>query len=476
MAPSPSPASAGLKIIVLDDDPTGSQSVHGCPLLLRWDPATLEQALHDPSPLLFLLSDTRSLEPRQAARRVDDICRALRTVLGEAPGEGGPGPWLLVSRGDSTLRGHFPLEIDRIAAALGPFDATLLVPAFLEGGRTTVEGVHLLDGEPVHRSAFAADGRFGYPTSHLPAWVEHKSGGQRRAETVQRITLAELEPEGHQALVERLLALHGNPVVVVDAQRPGQLAALARAIRAVQPLRRLLVQSAASLLQALAALPPQPLPPAELARLRRGPAPGAVLVGSHVPLSDQQLGHLLAEPACAGVELPVDRVLDAMRQRLPAPGSLPLPLAPEMESMVAEALQSLQAELLEQLRRAWTSGRTPVLFTSRGERLCCDTQERQHLSLALAGLMARIAVRLPPELAYLISKGGTTSQTLLRDGLALASVRLEGQLLPGLSMLRLPADHARFPRLPLLTFPGNLGVADTLHQAWRLMEPEGDRV
>lgn len=473
MAPWSSPALAGLKIIVLDDDPTGSQSVHGCPLLLRWDPTTLRRGLLDPSPLLFLLSDTRALEPDQAAERVTSICRSLREVLGEPPGESGPGSWLLVSRGDSTLRGHFPLEIDRIEVELGPFDATLLVPAFLEGGRTTVDGMHLLHGEPVHRSAFAADARFGYPTSDLPAWVEHKSGGERLAESVQQITLAELEPHGHQALVERLLALSGNPLVVVNAQRPEQLEALAQAVRAVLPARRLLVQSAASLLQSLAALPPQPLPPAGLARLRRGTAPGAVLVGSHVPLSDQQLGHLLAEPSCAGVELPVHRVLEAMRQRLPAPGTLPLPLASEFESMAAEALQSLQAELLEQLRRAWTSGRTPVLFTSRGERLCRDTQERQHLSLALAGLMARLAAGLPPELSYLISKGGTTSQTLLRDGLALAAVRLEGQLLPGLSLLRLPADHALFPQLPLLTMPGNLGVAETLRQAWWLMESAG---
>lgn len=474
MAPMPSPVSAGLKIIVLDDDPTGSQSVHGCPLVLRWDPATLEQALRDPSPLLFLLSDTRALEPDQAVQRVDAICLALRAALDEAPGEAGPGSWLLVSRGDSTLRGHFPLEIDRIAAELGPFDATLLVPAFLEGGRTTVEGVHLLHGEPVHRSAFAADARFGYPTSHLPAWVEHKSGGQRRAEEVQRITLAELEPAGHQALVERLLALRGNPVVVVDAERPGQLEALARAIRAVLPLRRLLVQSAASLLQALAALPPQPLPPAGLARLRRGTAPGAVLVGSHVPLSDQQLRHLLAEPACAGVELPVERVLNTIRRLGSEPGGPP-PALDQQES-VDQAVEPLREELLERLQRAWTSGRTPVLFTSRGELPCHDAIERQRLSFSLAGLMARLAAGLPPELSYLISKGGTTSQTLLRDGLALAAVRLEGQLLPGLSMLRLPVDHARFPQLPLLTFPGNLGAADTLYQAWRLMEPEGGRV
>ena len=237
------------------------------------------------------------------------------------------------------------------------------------------------------------------------------------------------------------------------------------------PLRRLLVQSAASLLQALSALPPQPLPPPALARLRRGSAPGAVLVGSHVPLSDQQLLQLLAEPACAGVELPVERVLNTIRRLGSGPGGPPSVL--DQQEPVDQALEPLREELLERLQRAWTSGRTPVLFTSRGERPCHDASERQRLSFSLAGLMARLAAGLPPELSYLISKGGTTSQTLLRDGLALAAVRLEGQLLPGLSMLRLPADHARFPLLPLLTFPGNLGADDTLHQAWRLMEPQG---
>ena len=79
--------------------------------------------------------------------------------------------WLVVSRGDSTLRGHFPLEVDVINEELGPFDATLLVPAFLEGGRTTVDGVHRLHGQPVHETALARDRLFGYISSDLPAWV-----------------------------------------------------------------------------------------------------------------------------------------------------------------------------------------------------------------------------------------------------------------------------------------------------------------
>ena len=163
---------ANFKIIVLDDDPTGSQTVHSCPLLLRWDGASLAAGLEHPSPLLFLLANTRALAPAAAAERVREICRALAAALPAA----GLERWWLVSRGDSTLRGHFPLEVDVISAELGPFAATLLVPAFLEGGRTTVGGVHLLQGQPVHETPFGRDGLFGYSTSYLPAWVEEKLG------------------------------------------------------------------------------------------------------------------------------------------------------------------------------------------------------------------------------------------------------------------------------------------------------------
>jgi len=444
----------GLKIVVVDDDPTGSQAVHSCPLLLRWDHRTLVAGLKDPSPLLFLLANTRALTPAAAAERLREICRALPPALAEA----GIERWLVVSRGDSTLRGHFPLEVEVIAAELGPFDATLLVPAFVEGGRTTVEGVQLLHGEPVHHSAFAADTRFGYATSFLPEWIEAKSGGRIPAGQVGRIGLAELQPDQTLALSNRLEGLDANRFVVVDAEHPWQLQALGAAVRAAlapaasgRRPRRLLVQSAASFLKGLADLPPQRFTAAGLAALRRGGAPGAVLVGSHVPLSDRQLAALLAEPACGGVELSVARLLASLRSD-------------------GATVLAWQAELVEAMAGLQRTGRTPVLFTSRGERPCRDEGERQRLALALAGLMARIAACLPDSLGFLISKGGTTSQTLLTDGLGLGSVRLEGQLLPGLSVLRLPADHPRFPALPLLTFPGNLGDDDTLRQAWRAMD------
>jgi uncharacterized protein YgbK (DUF1537 family) len=461
-------AGAMAKVVVIDDDPTGSQTVHSCPLLLRWDPGTLAEGLAHPSPLLFVLANTRALAPSEAEARTREICRALLPALAAAGA-----PWLVVSRGDSTLRGHFPLEVGVIAEELGPFDATLLVPAFLEGGRTTVDGVHRLHGRPVHESEFARDRLFGYRSSHLPDWVAEKSGGRIPAAAVARIGLAELEAGG-EGLRRRLADLSGNAMVTVDAEQPRHLAALGAAVRELlvadagerwgRP-RRFLFQSAASLLNGLADLPPPPLTAPALAglRQRRDPTganptgarlPGLVLVGSHVPLADAQLARLLAEPGCGAVEIPAARVQRVLE------GPLPDRL---LASLEAEWRQALEAQL--------AAGRTPVLHTSRGEVLCRHPAERRALGLALAAVMARLAASLAPRLGYLISKGGITSHTLLADGLELAAVELQGQLLPGLSLVRAPRGGvAGAAGLPVLTLPGNLGDGETLAAVWRQME------
>jgi uncharacterized protein YgbK (DUF1537 family) len=221
--------------------------------------------------------------------------------------------------------------------------------------------------------------------------------------------------------------------------------------------RRFLSQSAASWIEALAQLPPQPLAPAGLAQLRRvdvggAPLPGLVLVGSHVPLADAQLEVLLAEPGCGGVEIAVAKLARVLE------GPVPL-----------EMLASLEQAWLEQLQGVLAAGQTPVLFTSRGELQCPSAAERRRLGLELAALMARLAAALAPQLGYLISKGGITTHTLLADGLALARVELQGQLLPGLSLVLTPSDGG-VPGLPVLTFPGNLGDSETLRAAWWLME------
>ena len=465
-----------MKIVVLDDDPTGSQTVHGCLLLLRWDVDVLRKGLRHPSPLLFILANTRALAPDQAAFRNREICSALRQALAA---EGmSPTDVVLVSRGDSTLRGHGVLEPEVIAEELGPFDATLHVPAFFEGGRTTVNGVHLLNGEPVHSTAFGQDRLFGYSTSDLAAWLEEKSGGQIRSQTVQRLSLAQLDAAvedqelkqefkpGLTALRSWLAGLDGNQSVVVDAERAEQLGALAEALRQLAGQKRFLFRSAASLLKALAEIGPQSLSSTGLAGLRRsdssgqslpgpGRLPGLVMVGSHVPLADAQLACLLEAPECMGVELSVPRLAKILQM-----GS--------SDGRLAE----FEQHCFNQLGEVLAIGCTPVLFTSRGELDCSTSAARLSFGVALAQLMARLAAALAPRLGYLISKGGITTHTLLAEGLGLEMVQLEGQILPGLSLVR-PLAGDGLVDLPVLTFPGNLGNETTLLTAWRLMEAGG---
>jgi uncharacterized protein YgbK (DUF1537 family) len=178
-----------------------------------------------------------------------------------------------------------------------------------------------------------------------------------------------------------------------------------------------------------------------------------VVVGSHVPLADAQLAALLQEPGCVGVEVQVDKVLRVLEGPLPD-----------------RMLPSLEMAWGGQLEQALASGRTPVLFTSRGEAPCAGARQRRRLGTALAGITARLAAARAPRLGYLISKGGITSHTLLAEGLAAGRVQLQGQLLPGLSLVLAGVDGDAPASLPVLTLPGNLGAAETLRRAWRRME------
>jgi uncharacterized protein YgbK (DUF1537 family) len=432
----------------LDDDPTGSQTVHSCLLLTRWDPETLKLGLQDRSPIRFILTNTRALPPAKAAEVTRSVCGALKEVMGEL----GWDRALFVSRSDSTLRGHYPLETDVMAAELGPFDAHFLVPAFFEGGRITRNSVHYLRvGErwiPVHETEFARDAVFGYHHSYLPEYVQEKTQGRIRAEQVVRLTLEQIRA----GCLERLLRLEGNVCCVVDGETQADLDRFAQDVwAALEQGKRFLFRSAASLLTALAQLPPQPVPPEEMGQFVRSDRPGVVIVGSHVQKSSQQLARLLQEPGIQGIEVEVKRLLEAGRE--------------------AELLPAL----LSQVHRAYGQGLTPVVYTSREEVGFDGANPEARLAFGqrVSRLLMAIVQGLPEGIGYLISKGGITSNDTLSLGLNLPAVRLLGQIYPGISMVLTPADHPRFPNLPVVLFPGNVGEADTLVLIHRRLHSRG---
>jgi uncharacterized protein YgbK (DUF1537 family) len=425
------------KIIVLDDDPTGSQTVHSCLLLTCWDVDTLRLGLADASPLMFVLTNTRAIAPDAAAAVTREVCHNLKLALAAE----NITQFLVVSRSDSTLRGHYPIETDAIAEAVGPFDAHFLVPAFFEGGRFTRDSVHYLivDGvlTPTHLTEFAKDSVFGYQHSYLPDYVEEKTKGRIPAASVVRFLLGDII----LGSLERLMQLSNNQCCVVDAQEQQDLNIFADdLLKAASQGKHFLFRSAASLLTALAQLPPQPIAAESMSKYVRSAKPGAVIVGSHVKKTTEQLEKLLQAEGTAAIAIDVARLLDDPVATTPI----------------------LLSETLAKVEATHNSGQTAVVFTSRQELAFKDVQTRLAFGQAVSALLMDVVRGLPADIGFLISKGGITSNDVLSTGLALPKARLLGQILAGCSVVTTPSDHPQFPNLPVVLFPGNVGDADAL--------------
>ncbi len=437
------------KIIVLDDDPTGSQTVHSCLLLTRWDVATLKQGLQDEAPLFFVLSNTRGMDAARAANITREICINLKQALADMAAMGRNINPVVVSRSDSTLRGHYPVETDVIAEELGPFDAHFMVPAFFEGGRITKNSIHYLivDGKPVpvHETEFAKDSVFAYKHSYLPDYVEEKTDGRIKAKQVERFLIYDVRDDS----LARLMSLKDNKCCVVDAETQSDLNNFCKQLMQAASLgKRFLFRSAASLLTALAQLPPQPVKAEDMRAYVRNEKPGAVIVGSHVKKTTQQLNALLKMPGIKAIEVDVDYIEDDYA--------------------------TLLDNIIKQINQIHQANKTSVIFTSRHEKTFASQSERLAFGGMVSAFLMDIVRNLPESLGFLISKGGITSNDVLSTGLGLRTSRVLGQILPGCSVVRCPGDHQRYPDLPVVIFPGNVGDDQALAEAYqRLALQEG---
>ncbi len=447
-----------MKIIIFDDDPTGSQTVYGCPLLLNWDEQTLEQAFAKSSPLIFILANTRSLSSVLAVKKTREICLSIKKFFlrqGYSKDD-----YFYISRGDSTLRGHGVLEPAILAEELGPFHATFHIPAFLEGGRTTENGIHYLNGIPVHSTDFGSDNIFGFSTSDLAKWIEEKSFGKIQAENILHVEIQQLDmafnnKDGFKSLLRFLSQLENNISVVVDAKLPRHLETLAMAIKLVSKEKRFLFRTAASFINSLSGLPPNPKNTTDLVSLKSKNnefeyKPGLIMVGSHVKLATDQLEVLLKDNSCEGLEIQVSKLADIFT----------------LEDC-QQAILELEDNLLSKIDDILDMKKIPVLYTTREEMKFSSYYKRMNFGLELAEFMAILVRKITHKLGYIISKGGITTQLLLQKGLCFKQVDLKGQILPGLSIVTSNSDQYD---LPVVTFPGNLGNEKTLLESFRLME------
>lgn len=437
------------RLVVLDDDPTGTQTIRDLPVLTRWTVEDIRWALQQPTAGFFVLTNTRSLASEPAAARNREVVLACLAAARDAGV-----PLAFASRSDSTLRGHFPIEtdvIDEVLAAHGdPVDAVLLAPAYIDAGRITIGGVHWLQtAEGLTRvgdSEFARDATFGYRSSRLAEWVEEKSAGRIRRDEVAELTLDVIR-RAPETLRERLENARGGKVVVVDSAEDDDLRAVVLAVLAAEQAgSRMIYRVGPSFVRARVGQ--EAMPPIAQECLRALVSPGAhglVVVGSHVELTTRQLARLAGRRRFVGVELDVRAVIASP------------------EEHVREAVAAATAALDDALVVLSTS-RTLVTGANEAESL--DIARR--VSAALTHATGEIVAARRP--AYVVAKGGITSSDIATDALGIDRAWVRGSLLPGIVSLW-EAASGPAAGLPYVVFAGNVGGDESLADVVDRLEP-----
>lgn len=432
------------KIVVLDDDPTGVQTVHGISVYTDWDEDSIRSGFDEENDMFFILTNSRSFSAEETERVHREIAKRVCRIAGET-GKA----FQLISRGDSTLRGHYPLETQTLRQELEkctgiPVDGEILCPFFPEGGRITMGNVHYVrEGSmlvPAGMTEFAKDQTFGYKASDLTEYVEEKTAGTYRKESCICITLEELQNRETERILEKLLSAERFDKIIVNAVSYEDLKTFCAVyMDAVKAGKRYLARTAAAFPKVLGGIADQPLLGRKELRQEEKNG-GIVLIGSHVKKTTRQLECLMKGKA-------------------------------ELESMEFDvSMQSVPGGLQKEAERVteWAdsvigSGKTAVIYTSR-RVLAPDTEDKNQIleaSVRISDAVTSVIGRLQVKPSFIIAKGGITSSDVGTKALHVKKARVMGQVQKGIPVWMTGAE-SKFPGMPYIIFPGNVGDDNTL--------------
>ena len=442
------------KFIVLDDDPTGVQTVHDIHVFTDWSVESLKEGLLGEEKLFFVLTNSRGLTEEQTTILHEEL--AHNAIL--ASRETGR-KFVLISRSDSTLRGHFPLETQLLAQVLKEeagqeTDGEVLMPFFKEGGRFTIGNIHYVkDGErlvPAAETEFAKDKTFGYSHSYLPDYIEEKTKGAYPADQVTCISLEELRGGQVEEIQEKLTQVSGFGKVVVNALDYEDITVFAVALyRAMKAGKTFLFRSAAGLVKVLGGISTIPLLTADKMCKHtfdnEDNHGGIIVVGSHTKKTTSQLEALRSVEGLTFLEFDSDQVLSGT-------------LSDEVDRVVG-----LSEEIIKK-------GGTVVAYTKRklleveGDTPEAALKRSVQISEGVQALVGHLNV----EPAFVIAKGGITSSDVGVKALKVKKARVLGQIRPGIPVWQ-TGKESKFPGIPYVIFPGNVGDENTLKEAVEIL-------
>ena len=437
---------SGRKVVVLDDDPTGTQTVHNVLVLTEWSVEALQYALVRDETVFYILTNSRSFPVEKAVA----INREIAMNLARAA-ESLNQDFDVVSRSDSTLRGHYPKEVQALRQALEnclgtTFKGEIIAPFFLEGGRLTAYDIHWVEeGDwlvPAAQTEYAQDPVFGYHHSNLREWVEEKTGGKTKADSVVSVALDLIRGKGPSAVAAVLKAVGGGQSVIVNALTYRDMEVFVLGLlEAEDQGRRFLFRTAASFVKVRGGIEHRGLLTSRELFPEGAPttAGGLIVVGSYVQKTTEQLQPVRNLNRLVSIELSVPTILNSQTRQK------------EIKSISGLADKALRG------------GLDIIIFTSRDLITGRSHEENVEIGRQVSDVLVQLVKNLQVAPRFVVAKGGITSSDIGTKALNIKRAMVLGQILPGIPVW-LMGEESRFPGIPFVVFPGNVGTAHSLAQ------------
>lgn len=433
--------------VVLDDDPTGVQTVHDVPVYTNWEKETLRQAFAEKNNLFFILTNSRGFTEEQTTKAHKEIA----DVVDEAAKEAGV-EYVFVSRSDSTLRGHYPLETEILKENYEyhtgtTIDGEILCPFFKEGGRFTIDNIHYVKyGDELvsaNETEFAKDQTFGYSSLTMPEYVAEKTDGKYHAEDVTCISLKDIRSMDIFKIEEALMQVKDFNKIIVNAVDYIDLKIFSIALyRAMNKGKLFMFRTAASLVKVMGGVTDQPLLERGQMIVKETQNGGVIVVGSHTEKTTKQVEELKKLTDIEFIELDATLVADE-------------------EAFEKEVQRCLRLE--EECIKA---GKTVCCYTTRS-LIKADTGNKEdelRLSVKISDAVQSLVGRLEVIPAFVIAKGGITSSDVGTKALRVIKANVLGQIEPGIPVWQ-TGEESKFPMTPYIIFQGNVGEVTTLREA-----------
>lgn len=433
-----------IKIFVLDDDPTGVQTVNNIPVLTVWDEESIRSAFLEKANLIYILTNSRGLKAKDAEHINSVIAERICNISLET-GKA----FKIISRSDSTLRGHYPLETETIRRVIEEktdirFDGEIIIPFFKEGGRYTVNDIHLVEDNgrliPAGETEFAKDAAFGYENSDLKLWVEEKTLGKYKSDDVISISLDMIRNQGYDEIAKALLGAEKFQKIIVNAFDYMDIVIFTMGLMlAEEQGKNFLFRTAASFVKVRGGIKDKELLTKD-ELIKHNNKGGLVIVGSYVEKTTNQLYAAMELEYLKTVEVSVNKVISG-----------------EMQNEISRVSAIVENEI--------ANGNTVLVYTSRNLVKVSQkiSEENLEVSVKVSSALVDIVKSLNTAPSFIIAKGGITSSDIGTKGLGVKRALVAGQIKSGIPVW-ITDENSKFPEIPYIIFPGNVGNNQTLKE------------